>query len=126
VPVCASTGCSGWLWRCGRCPVASFGWIIIKAAASGDELLDSDTVFGVKDSLVKDFVAQPPDTPAPNGRICPVRDGRGCVSTSCWRRQAIEIAGAAGHPTRATIKPAAVVAVAVVVPVAVAVREMAR
>jgi hypothetical protein len=54
VPVCASTGCSGWLWRCGRCPVASFGWIIIKAAASGDELLDSDTVFGVKDSLVKD------------------------------------------------------------------------
>ena len=94
----------------------------------GDELLDSDTVFGVKDSLVKNFVAQPPGTPAPNGRICPVRDGRGCVSTSCWRRQAIEIAGAAGHPTRATIKPA-VVAVAVVVPVAVAVavavREMA-
>ena len=34
----------------------------------GDELLDSDTVFGVKDSLIKDFVAQPPGTPAPNGR----------------------------------------------------------
>jgi hydroxyquinol 1,2-dioxygenase len=34
----------------------------------GDELLDSDTVFGVKDSLIKDFIAQPPGTPAPNGR----------------------------------------------------------
>ena len=34
----------------------------------GDELLDSDTVFGVKDSLIKDFVAQPPGTPAPNER----------------------------------------------------------
>jgi len=34
----------------------------------GEELLDSDTVFGVKDSLIKDFVAQPPGTPAPNGR----------------------------------------------------------
>ena len=34
----------------------------------GEELLDSDTVFGVMDSLIKDFVAQPPGTPAPNGR----------------------------------------------------------
>ena len=34
----------------------------------GDELLDGDTVFGVKDSLVKEFVEQPPGTPAPDGR----------------------------------------------------------
>lgn len=35
----------------------------------GDELLTSDTVFGVKDSLVKDFVEQPAGTPTPDGRI---------------------------------------------------------
>ena len=34
----------------------------------GDELLDSDTVFGVKESLVKDFVRQPAGTPTPDGR----------------------------------------------------------
>jgi len=34
----------------------------------GDELLDSDSVFGVKDSLVLDFVEQSPRTPTPNGR----------------------------------------------------------
>ena len=35
----------------------------------GDELLDSDTVFGVKDSLVKDFDPQPAGTPGPDGRV---------------------------------------------------------
>ncbi|GAA3949943.1 dioxygenase [Gordonia caeni] len=35
---------------------------------SGDELLASDTVFGVKKSLVKDFVEQSPGTPTPDGR----------------------------------------------------------
>lgn len=34
----------------------------------GDELLDHDTVFGVKQSLVKDFVEQPAGTPTPDGR----------------------------------------------------------
>jgi hydroxyquinol 1,2-dioxygenase len=34
----------------------------------GDKYLDSDTVFGVKDSLVRDFVRQEPGTPAPDGR----------------------------------------------------------
>ncbi|MFI5662796.1 dioxygenase [Streptomyces sp. NPDC051684] len=34
----------------------------------GDELLDSDAVFGVKESLVKDFAAQAADTPTPDGR----------------------------------------------------------
>jgi hydroxyquinol 1,2-dioxygenase len=36
--------------------------------ARGDDLLDSDSVFGVRDSLVKDFVPQPPGTPTPDGR----------------------------------------------------------
>ncbi|HET9172236.1 MAG TPA: intradiol ring-cleavage dioxygenase [Actinospica sp.] len=34
----------------------------------GDELLASDAVFGVKESLVKDFEAQAPGTPTPDGR----------------------------------------------------------
>jgi hydroxyquinol 1,2-dioxygenase len=34
----------------------------------GDELLDSDSVFGVKESLIKDFLRQPAGTPAPAGR----------------------------------------------------------
>jgi hydroxyquinol 1,2-dioxygenase len=36
---------------------------------SGDELLDSDTVFGVKESLVKDFEQRPAGTPTPDGRV---------------------------------------------------------
>jgi len=35
----------------------------------GDELLSTDTVFGVKPSLVKDFVPQEPGTPTPDGRV---------------------------------------------------------
>lgn len=34
----------------------------------GDEQLHSDAVFGVKASLIKEFVRQGPDTPAPGGR----------------------------------------------------------
>ncbi len=34
----------------------------------GGEFLESDSVFGVKESLVKDFVRQAPGTPAPYGR----------------------------------------------------------
>ena len=34
----------------------------------GDDLLSSDSVFGVKDSLVKDFERQPAGTPSPDGR----------------------------------------------------------
>lgn len=35
---------------------------------AGDELLKSDTVFGVKQSLIKDFVQQPTGTPTPDAR----------------------------------------------------------
>jgi hydroxyquinol 1,2-dioxygenase len=34
----------------------------------GDEMLDQDSVFGVKDSLVMDFAEQSADTPTPDGR----------------------------------------------------------
>jgi hydroxyquinol 1,2-dioxygenase len=34
----------------------------------GDELLASDSVFGVRESLVKDFTEQPAGTPTPDGR----------------------------------------------------------
>lgn len=34
----------------------------------GDRLLDSDTVFGVKESLVKDFERRPSSVPTPDGR----------------------------------------------------------
>jgi protocatechuate 3,4-dioxygenase beta subunit len=34
----------------------------------GDELLAHDTVFGVKESLIRDFPVQPAGTPTPDGR----------------------------------------------------------
>jgi hydroxyquinol 1,2-dioxygenase len=34
----------------------------------GDDRLDSDSVFGVRDSLIKDFEPQPAGSPAPDGR----------------------------------------------------------
>ncbi|MGZ4649129.1 MAG: dioxygenase family protein [Kineosporiaceae bacterium] len=41
---------------------------------SGDELLERDSVFGVRDSLVMDFEPQPPGTPTPDGRDLGARD----------------------------------------------------
>jgi hydroxyquinol 1,2-dioxygenase len=35
----------------------------------GDELLGSDTVFGVRESLVRPFERQGPDAPTPDGRV---------------------------------------------------------
>ena len=35
----------------------------------GDAFLDSDAVFGVKDSLIRDFHRQPAGTPTPDGRV---------------------------------------------------------
>jgi hypothetical protein len=34
----------------------------------GSAYIDRDTVFGVKESLIKDFEQQPAGTPAPDGR----------------------------------------------------------
>ena len=41
---------------------------LCQGAIGGDELLDRDSVFGVKDSLIKDFVEQPAGTRTPDGR----------------------------------------------------------
>ena len=48
----------------------------------GDRLLDSDSVFGVRSSLVKDFLPQPIGAPTPDGRI--ITDGR-------WSRTRFDI-----------------------------------
>lgn len=48
----------------------------------GDELLDSDTVFGVRPSLVKDFATQAPNAPTPDGRD---------VSNGAWSRVRFDI-----------------------------------
>ncbi|MER7935351.1 MULTISPECIES: dioxygenase [unclassified Streptomyces] len=69
----------GLLAATGRSPMrASHLHFMVSAAARrtlvthifvrGDELLDRDSVFGVRESLVKDFVAQPAGTPTPDGR----------------------------------------------------------
>ncbi|GAB3276404.1 dioxygenase [Sinomonas notoginsengisoli] len=48
----------------------------------GDELLKYDTVFGVKESLIKDFVQQPAGTPTPDGRD---------LGDSTWARTRFDI-----------------------------------
>ncbi|WP_426244459.1 dioxygenase [Nocardioides sp. LHG3406-4] len=45
-----------------------FRTLVTHIFVRGDELLDSDSVFGVKESLVKDFEEQPAGTPTPDGR----------------------------------------------------------
>jgi hydroxyquinol 1,2-dioxygenase len=45
-----------------------FRTLVTHIFVRGDELLDRDAVFGVRDSLVKDFTPQPPGTPAPDSR----------------------------------------------------------
>ena len=45
-----------------------FRTLVTHIFVRGDELLDGDSVFGVKDSLVLDFTPQPPGTPTPDGR----------------------------------------------------------
>lgn len=56
----------------------------------GDELLGSDTVFGVKESLVRDFARQEPGTPTP--------DGRAVAGT--WSRVRFDIVLAPSHVPR--------------------------
>ena len=61
-PRCAPRTCTSWS------PPRAYAPWSPTSSSRGDELLSRDTVFGVKDSLVKDFVAQPADTPTPDGR----------------------------------------------------------
>ncbi|MFZ8757060.1 dioxygenase [Microbacterium sp. HMH0099] len=48
----------------------------------GDELLASDSVFGVKESLVMHFDEQPPGTPTPDGRV---------LADTAWSRTRFDI-----------------------------------
>lgn len=48
--------------------------LITHIFVAGDRYLDSDSVFGVKDSLVKDFIRHRPDEAAPDGRDLRARD----------------------------------------------------
>ncbi len=56
----------------------------------GDEVLASDAVFGVKDSLVRDFDRQPAGTPTPDGRVV----------AGTWSRTAFDIVLAPNAPAR--------------------------
>lgn len=47
---------------------ASMRTLVTHIFVEGDKLLESDTVFGVKESLVKRFVQESTETPAPDGR----------------------------------------------------------
>jgi hydroxyquinol 1,2-dioxygenase len=42
--------------------------LVTQIFVAGDDLLTRDSVFGVKESLVKEFHAQAPGTPGPDGR----------------------------------------------------------
>jgi hydroxyquinol 1,2-dioxygenase len=53
----------------------------------GDDLLDADSVFGVRDSLVMDFLPQDPRTPTPDGRD---------LSGRSWSRTRFDIVLAPG------------------------------
>jgi hydroxyquinol 1,2-dioxygenase len=55
----------------------------------GDTLLERDSVFGVKDSLVKDFESQPPGTPAPDGHQ---------LGDRAWSRVLFDIVLAPANP----------------------------
>lgn len=46
-----------------------FRTLVTHIFVRGDELLSSDAVFGVKESLVRDFDRQPARTPTPDGRL---------------------------------------------------------
>jgi hydroxyquinol 1,2-dioxygenase len=59
----------------------------------GDSLLSSDSVFGVRDSLIKDFSVRPPGTPTPDGRDL---DGRP------WTEVHFDIVLAPAPPSRST------------------------
>ncbi len=58
-----------------------FRTLVTHIFVRGDELLSSDAVFGVKQSLVRDFDRQPAGTPTPDGRQVP----------GTWSRTAFDI-----------------------------------
>lgn len=61
---------------------AGYRTLITHIFVRGDELIDQDSVFGVRESLIKDFVVQPAGTPAPTGRD---------VTARSWARARFDI-----------------------------------
>lgn len=60
----------------------SYRTLVTHIFVDGDDLLDSDTVFGVRESLIKEFETQPAGTPTPDGRA---------VSGGKWSRVRFDI-----------------------------------
>jgi hydroxyquinol 1,2-dioxygenase len=54
----------------------------------GDAFLASDSVFGVKELLIKDFVERSAGTPTPDGRDLGNQTWAHVRSTSSWRPRA--------------------------------------
>lgn len=65
-----------------------FRRLVTHTFVRGDDLLSSDSVFGVKESLVKDFEVQPAGTPTPDGRD---------VGNEGWARTRFDIVLAPGR-----------------------------
>jgi hydroxyquinol 1,2-dioxygenase len=93
----------GLLEAAGRSPMrAAHLHLMVSAAAcrtlvthvfvAGDEYLDSDAVFGVRESLVREFADQPAGTPTPDGR--PIEKG--------WTRTVFDVVLAPLKGTRPT------------------------
>jgi hydroxyquinol 1,2-dioxygenase len=59
-----------------------FRTLVTHIFVRGDELLERDSVFGVRDSLVMDFEPQPAGTPTPDGRD---------LGDSAWSRVRFDI-----------------------------------
>ena len=60
---------------------SGYRWLITHVFARGDEYLDRDAVFGVKESLVIDYEGQPADAVPPDGRQL----------QGCWSRARFDI-----------------------------------
>jgi len=68
---------------------AGYRTLVTHIFVRGDDQLGSDAVFGVKDSLVRDFDPQPAGTPTPDGRVV---DGT-------WSRTTFDIVLAPEQPS---------------------------
>jgi len=71
-----------------------FRTLVTHIFVRGDELLDRDSVFGVKDSLVLDFQPQPAGTPTPDGRD---------LTDRAWSRTRFDIVLAPAAAVAATV-----------------------
>ena len=71
-----------------RVEAPGFRTLVTHIFVAGDGLLERDSVFGVRESLVKEFVEQPAGTPTPDGRD---------VGRRTWSRTRFDIVLAPAH-----------------------------